>query len=190
MTEENGMVDEEETVDIQQLHSINASPFEIVMQNDKTMAHIIFDKYGQNITHCELFDLVREPLLPRLLLMADKKSVLVDHKTILEAIRRCTQLALDRYYKNYVPGLASNNNQTKIESVRDLWKPIDNENANETSLEESGMMSYMGSFADINNLWHGIVPGTKVICLKILIAFIKTVFYALVVRPRRYSGEL
>lgn len=154
-------------MDIQQLPPINADPFEIVIQNDKTMAHIIFDKYGQNITHCELFDLVREPLLPRVLLMADKKSVLVDHKTILEAIRRCTQLALDRYYKTHLPGLASNNNQTKIESVRDLWKPIENDNGNETAvLEENGMMSYMGSFADINNLWHGIVPGTKVIALK------------------------
>ncbi|OTF72735.1 hypothetical protein BLA29_014448, partial [Euroglyphus maynei] len=59
------------------------------------MADLVFDQNGHNLIYCELFDLEREPLPIRLpMVTADRQSLLVSHKTMLEAVRRCTQLAL------------------------------------------------------------------------------------------------
>ncbi|UXI14130.1 Phospholipase A2 isozyme PA4 [Sarcoptes scabiei] len=167
-------------------------PFEVLIQNDKTMAHLIFDKTGRDLYHCQLFDLEKEPsnirLHPSLI---GKRPMVVSHRTMLEALRRCTDLALQKHSNStdQLPIVSSAEIIDGIHQINDENSPngfaktnstiynitsstsiplISETNGKKTAppIATSTTPSMMNKFEkfDVNyffTFWKGIVPGTK-----------------------------
>ncbi|KAH9419901.1 hypothetical protein DERP_001734, partial [Dermatophagoides pteronyssinus] len=148
-----------------QTDSESRKPFEALIQNDKTMADIVFDHTGRHLIYCELFDLEREPLPIRLpMVIANRRPLLVSHKTMLEAVQRCTQLALIQHQDVFI----KNSNQT-LTATMTLIDPtnIDNNSTTMSRIPSNNSTTNLSAptlemnFQNYWTFWKGILPGTK-----------------------------
>lgn len=71
------------------------TPFEVLIRNDKTMARLKFDLTGREIDSCTLYDIEKDATVVGSVPVKTglREPLQADYKTILQAIRRCTELA-------------------------------------------------------------------------------------------------
>ncbi|KAH7638145.1 hypothetical protein HUG17_9250 [Dermatophagoides farinae] len=121
-------------------------PFEALIQNDKTMADLVFDHTGRDLIYCELFDLEREPLPVRLpMVVGDRRPLIVSHKTMLEAVRRCTQLAMiqhqDVFIKRYTNQTTATT--TAMSMMMMVTKPTNESSSSTTNVDDNNSTTIM-----------------------------------------------
>lgn len=69
-------------------------PFSVLITNDKTMAYLRFDLSGRQLDACTLYDIEKEPEAAlKVPLQTGLQPLTADYKTLLEAVRRCTEMS-------------------------------------------------------------------------------------------------
>lgn len=135
-------------------------PFEVLIRNDKTMAHLKFDLAGREVVKCVLYDLEKQVAAAEVVpgQTGLKPPLDADFETMLEAVRRCTALARAQHSLDRA-GAEDNSTQEwpSVTPPANHTGPTDSPpDANSTSKAQALDLASLVAF------WKGIVPGTKV----------------------------
>lgn len=129
---------------------------EVLLQNDKTLAHMVFNKHGSELVKCTLYDIENyswrwekdSRLQPN-----DFNPVFSDYFTMLDAVRQCSNLA-----RKQVNALLDNRTLSELEENNGS----DYRGKNWWKLILAGGNIVNGEKLDGTSVFKGIIPGTKV----------------------------
>lgn len=152
-------------------------PFEVLIQNDRTMAHLKFDESGKDLVLCQLFDLEKEESAVTSVPMKTglRPPLTADYKTMLEAVRRCTDLARKQLHQSgSLPSKVISLNETltntssfnsstmnETDNVPIGGLPPTPTTINTNTSNANGVRNTLWDNSSFISLWKGIIPGTK-----------------------------
>lgn len=129
---------------------------EVFLRNDKTLAHMVYGRNGNELIKCTLYDIENHGLRwedDARLKKIDKKPIFTDYLTMLDSVRQCTNLA-----RKQVHTLLGNRTLSELEE----GNGTDYRGKNWWKLILAGGNVVNGEKLDGTSVFKGIIPGTKV----------------------------